>query len=35
MICAGDARAKLIVLWMVCYALVPGVLFPAFMPQGE
>jgi len=32
MICAGDARAKWIVGWMVCYALVQGVLFAALLP---
>jgi len=34
MICAGDARAKWIVRWMVCYALVQGVLFAAFLPPA-
>ncbi|PUU79323.1 hypothetical protein B9Z19DRAFT_1192659 [Tuber borchii] len=34
MICAGDARAKWIVRWMVCYALIQGVLFAAFLPPA-
>ncbi|CUS15731.1 unnamed protein product [Tuber aestivum] len=34
MICAGDARAKWIVHWMVCYTLVQGVLFAGFLPPA-
>ncbi|RPA90682.1 mannosyltransferase [Choiromyces venosus 120613-1] len=34
MICVGDGRAKWIVRWMVCYALVQGVLFAGFLPPA-
>ncbi|KAG0639341.1 hypothetical protein HOY80DRAFT_1074595 [Tuber brumale] len=34
MICANDARAKWIVRWMVCYALIQGVLFAGFLPPA-
>jgi len=34
MICAGDARAKWIVRWIVCYALVHGGFVSGFLAPG-